>query len=331
MDAMGGEQAPHSVIEAALQAVSQDPSLEICLFIDPAHAHLVPAPPPQIELCLCSGQLSEEDDAFAVMKAKQKPSLIQAMASVASGDCQALISAGPTGAVLASAVHLVGCIAGVKRPAAIGLLATINPDRPYMALVDCGANADIKANYYRQLAELGSIYVQSIFGIDKPRVGLLSNGVEKRKGNTNHRQGYEAIAQSTALNFVGNVEPHGLMQGQVDVLVSDGFSGNIYLKQYEEMSAATLAYIHQHLANQFFDSDSDRLKVEGILDQARRHFDTNEGIGGFLLLGVKQAVFVVHGNAGPAGFLRAIDQVKQCAEGHLLSKLVQAVDHFSNE
>jgi len=281
IDAMGGDFAPEAVLEGSLRYVKAT-CTPVCLF------------GPQDELRRVLDQLDSgwEQYPISIMNAPQiismgqepvqavrlmpDSSLVRAVASVRDGDCRVALSAGNSGAMMAAALFLIGRNKGVERPALVGLLPGASGAT---VCLDLGANADCKANNLYQFAHLGVQYAQDFLDRDRDdiTVGLLSNGEEPGKGSLVTKEAF-ALLQKSFLNFVGNVEPQHVLAGKVDVVVSDGFAGNVLLKTFE----ATVWLCGKKKEHSFGKS------------------------GGALLLGVKKPVVIVHGNASVSDIEKAI-------------------------
>ena len=196
------------------------------------------------------------DEPVAAVRSKKDSSLLQAVNSVRNGECSAVISAGNSGAVMAAAVFVLGRQVGVQRPAIAGLLPAING--PVLAL-DLGANADCKPAYLVQFARMGRDHALRFLGKSNPRIALLSNGEEDGKGNALGKEVFELLRQEKEINFVGNIEPHDLILNKADVVVADGFSGNVLLKSMEA-TATLVKAIYKKSVQTFLAQQTDALK-----------------------------------------------------------------------
>lgn len=226
------------------------------------------------------------DEPVQAIRKKPQSSLVQAVKSVKLGTCSAVVSAGSSGALMAASLLILGRTEGVERPAIIGFVPT---QLGKVVCLDLGANVDCKPHYLVQFARLGADYAQQQLAVINPRIGLLSNGTEPGKGTVMHREAYELLEQS-GLNFVGNIEPHEIAMHAVDVVVTDGFSGNIMLKTMEATASMLISMIKQQLA----DTDSEMIErvmktMSGVTSVADQ--------GGALLVGVSGVVVVAHGNS----------------------------------
>jgi len=283
VDAMGGDFAPTEILKGAVRCAKSS-EIRICLFgpekqilneldeIEPSWRNL------KITLKDSPQVIEMGEEPVESVRRKKDSSLVRAVESVKNGDCSAVVSAGNSGAVMAAAVFFIGREEGIERPALISRIPGLR--KPVICL-DLGANVDCKPINLYQFAILGQRYAQQVFSINRPKIGLLSNGGEPGKGSALTKQAFELIENSD-LNFAGNIEPHNILRCEVDVVVSDGFSGNILLKTFE----ATVSSF------------------------CKEAVDFKE-CGGALLVGVKKPVVVVHGSASEFN----IDSAIKFAEG----------------
>jgi glycerol-3-phosphate acyltransferase PlsX len=246
-----------------------------------------------------------EEPVYAVRK-KTQSSLVQAVQAVAQGQAHAVFSAGNSGALMAAALFALGRQEGIDRPAIAGLLPTLKGS---VIALDLGANVDCRPHFLEQFAHMGSAYAQKLLGIAEPRIGILSNGAERGKGSLLVKQTAALLEEST-LNFIGNIEPIDIINHGADVIVCDGFSGNVLLKTME----ATAAMIKHAFANELShggvardQSEADRIRT--TLELALRSLDERFGEAaqsGARLLGVNGIVLVGHGSAHALSISRSI-------------------------
>lgn len=288
VDVMGGDHAPEVVLQGALAAAKK--SVPVTLYGPQAMIYQwlgVHAPEWNnfaISVVDASDIIAmDEEPVFAVRK-KPASSLVKAVASVAQHQNAAVLSAGNSGALMAAAALVIGRAEGVERPAIAGFLPTVQGS---VLALDLGANTECKPVHLQTFARLGSDYVARTLGISQPRVGLLSNGHEEGKGSLLVKETYALLKQDT-LNFIGNVEPYDIFNHKADVVVCDGFSGNVLLKTVEAVTEM----------------------VAGLIDpsQAKKVSDhlASGQLSGALLLGVNQPVIVCHGSASARAIEEAI-------------------------
>ncbi len=260
------------------------------------------------------------------VKRKKDASIRVGMRLVRDGQADAFVSAGNTAAVLASAIFDLGRIRGIKRPA----LATIYPVAPNpVLLLDNGATADCKPEYLLQFARMGVAYVERVWGISNPRVGLVSNGEEPDKGNMLVRDTYVVLSQS-GLNFVGNVEPKEITRGVADVVLTDGFTGNVMLKTTEAIASFLFRFLRRELTGGALNKVALALMLPGLvamlpglvllfpsLRRVAKRLDYAE-YGGALLMGVDGVVIIGHGRSNAKAVKNAIGQARRAIQGSVL-------------
>ena len=311
---MGTDDAPSSEVAGALAAVEADPGLHVMLVGDEtALASPLRRFPVQdrISVIHAPERIASSDAPASVVRRRPRSSISVGLGLQATGEADAFVSAGSTGAVMAASVLLLRPLRGVDRPA----LATFFPTNGGLTLVaDVGANIECKPHQLVQFACLGSIYMQDLQGIEAPRVGLLNVGTEAEKGTEVLQAAYGLLAGSD-LNFVGNIEGRDILLHGCDVLVCDGFTGNILLKFYESVAA----FMVRKLAP--------GLKVDGLRDQVDdllRDLDYAEH-GGAPLLGVNGVSVICHGRSSPraisAGIGVAVRAVRSGLVGHMAQDL----------
>lgn len=256
------------------------------------------------------------DKPSIVTKSKPHSSMHIGMNLVKSGDADALVTAGNTGAALAIAtLSTLHRISGVKRPA---LSSIVRIGGKTLILLDIGANSDCKPDWLAQFALMGNIYAQNALGLNRPRVGLLSNGEEEGKGNQLVRDSGELIA-AMDLNFVGNIEPKDMLKGDADVIISDGFVGNIAIKSLEALGDTLFGLIREELTQDIISKIGAAL-VRPALRKVYKQVDPFE-IGGAPLLGVNGVVIIGHGRSNATAIKNAIRQARQAVAGHIIETI----------
>lgn len=299
IDAMGGDNAPGEVIKGAVSA-ARDFDTEIILVgdkekignIDDSRISVVHAP----EI------IGFDEDPVHAVRTKTNSSIVTGLKLLADGKGDAFVSAGSTGAVVCGATLLVKRIKGVRR-AAIG---TVIPTKTGCTLlIDSGANADCGEDFLLQFAVMGNAYMKAIMGIKSPRIGLLSNGTEETKGSEVVKKAHELLKNSD-INFIGNVEGTGVLNGACDVLAADGFSGNVFLKTLE----GTAKYFSSEIKGMFMKNLITKLCgliMKGGIKKLKDSFDA-EKYGGAPVLGVNGVVIKAHGNAKASAIYNAVKQ-----------------------
>ena len=320
VDAMGSDTAPVPEIEGAIQAAKAGHA-EVLLVgpEDVLHRELARrgATGLKIEVVHASEAVTMEDEAAKAFRRKRDSSIRVAARLVRDGKADGLISAGNTGAVMTTAKILLGTLEGVDRPA----LAQVFPSSQIgkaSVLLDVGANVDCKPLHLEQFAVMGEIYYRVIFGAERARVGLLSNGSEPHKGNEVTREALTRLNELN-LNFVGNVEGRDLFNGRVDVIVADGFIGNVALKISEGIVDTVTSLLKESLASTFSSKLGYLLSRKAFMRMKKR-LDYSE-YGGAPLLGVKGVCIICHGGSNSNAIKNAIRVAAEFSEGRVNEKI----------
>ncbi len=321
LDAMGSDRHPEPELKAAYQA-SDALGLTITLvgqkeMLEPMMAEREPNP--RVKLVHAPEVLEMTDKPARNARRKSDNSMAVGLDLVKSGEAQAFVTAGNTGGAMVNALFRLGRIKGVKRPALTTLLPT---QQGHIVMADIGANADCKPLFLLQFGIMGSLYAERVLGIRSPRVGLLSNGEEEGKGNQLVKDAFP-IFKNSGLNFYGNVEPKELFAGEVDVVVSDGFTGNILIKTSEAVSQLLLGILKDELTSSLRTKMGAALSMPAF-DHVKERLDPRQ-IGAAPLLGVNGLVFVAHGRSDDIALFNAIKRAKQSVESDLLTTLKSAI------
>jgi glycerol-3-phosphate acyltransferase PlsX len=272
-----------------------------------------------LEIVHASQVIGMKDKPAEVVREKRDSSMHVGMNLLKDGQADAFVTAGNTGGVLGVAMLRavgLGRIPGVKRPA----LGVIFPTAGHPLLIDNGANADCRPEYLFQFGVMGSIYVESALGTNRPRVGLISNGEEEGKGNMLIQETVPLFAAS-ALNFVGNLEPKEFIEGRADVAVTDGFTGNIMMKTAEAVAGYMSRLIREEIKGGAF-STLGGLLARPAFDRVRQQLDPDL-VGGAPLLGVNGAVIVAHGRSNAFAIKQAVGQARRLAEMHVVEAIAE--------
>jgi len=318
VDAMGGDHAPHEIVKGAVLAAIEYPVEVILVGQEEVVSKELAAAdsiPRNIEVVDAREVVEMEDTALAPLRRKRNSSVRICANLVAEGRADAFVSAGNTGASWTSARMVMGMIEGVSRPA----LATILPNvKDHTLLLDVGANVDAKPNHLREFAVMGHFYAQMIFGIEAPRVGLLSIGEEEGKGNELTKETFRVLKE-TGLNFIGNAEGRDIYNGNADVVVCDGFIGNVVLKASEALGEMVSKMLRAEMTKTL------PRKIGGLLaksafDGLKRRMDYSE-YGGAPLLGVKGGCIVCHGRSNA----KAIKNAIRVARGFALNRIDEKI------
>jgi glycerol-3-phosphate acyltransferase PlsX len=320
LDAMGSDRAPRPEIEGAIQAARHyDVRVALVGREEPIRAELSRYPAAAelpLDVVAATEVITMEDKAVQAVRAKRDSSVRVGLRMVREGRATGFITAGNTGAAMIAAKMVLGAIPGVDRPA----LAAVFPTavNTVAILLDVGANVDCKPHNLEQFAVMGEIYFRSMFGTKRPRVGLLSIGEEETKGNELTRDSFQLLKQ-LPLNFVGNVEGRDLYGGQVDVIVADGFVGNVALKTSEGVANLVRATLKETLKTTITRQVGYLLSRSAFADFKKR-LDHTE-YGGAPLLGVKGVCFITHGSSNANAIKNAIRVAAEFAERKIIGKI----------
>lgn len=322
VDAFGGDHAPDEVIKGAVEAVKKL-GVTVVLTGDEALIHerfrAFGLSEENIEIVNANGVIRIEDNPLEIRKSKADSSMGTAFRLVTEGKADAFVSAGSTAAIVVGGTMITGRIKGVKRPSLTPIMPSING---YYLLTDGGANAECRPEMLQQFAVMGSIYMNRVMGVASPRVGLLNIGTEDEKGRELERETNELL-KKTNLNYVGNTEAREVPLGAVDVIVTDGFTGNIYLKTVEGMGK----FMKKALKETIFGSGFARIgavfSLKGI-KAVSKQMDYRE-VGGSPLLGAARPVFKAHGSSDAAAFYNAIRQAKDFVEKKVNEEIAAAL------
>ena len=264
--------------------------------------------------------ITMEDNPLSVTRGKSDSSMSLGLKLLAEGRGDAFVSTGNTGALFTGANLLVRKIKGVRRPA----IAAMLPMQPPVLLLDSGANIDVTDEYLEQFAVMGSVYMKRVMGVENPRVGLLNNGSEEHKGTALQQATYARLCSNPELNFVGNIEGNRVMHNACDVIVADGYTGNILLKTMEGMGKLMLKTM-KNLFGANTRTKMAYLMVKGGLSDVKKNFDAGE-CGGAPILGVKRPVIKAHGSSDARAFKNAIRQAIATANTDLTEELTSSLD-----
>ena len=258
------------------------------------------------------------------VRRKKDSSLVKALEAVASKEAEVFVSAGSTGAVLAGATFIVRRIKGVKRPA----LAPVLPTRKDhdVILIDCGANVDMKPVHLQQFAVMGAAYAERIMGIKNPRVGLLNNGAEAEKGCELTKETYKLL-QQTPVNFAGNCEGRDILSGDFDVVVADGFAGNVALKSIEGTAMMVMSILKRELMGGIA-SRIGALLAKSAFKRIKERMDYSSH-GGALLLGIDGGIIKAHGSCDAKAFAAALHQAAKFIDGDVVNIIRQTIESMA--
>ncbi|MBO4479896.1 MAG: phosphate acyltransferase PlsX [Clostridia bacterium] len=318
VDGYGGDYSPTEVVKGALAALEQDKDIEILLTgkreelvaLAGEHDRLIIRDAREVIGC-------DEVPTVAV-RTKKESSLVVALDAVKDGEADGLVSAGSTGAVLIGATLKIGRVKGVERPALAPALPTVTGGN--VILCDCGANVDCRPTYLVGFARMAVAYQKGVFGLENPRVGLLNNGAEETKGNAFSVECHGLLKNAKGINFIGNVEARDILSGEVDVVVADGFDGNVALKSAEGTANAVFSLLKQGIYAGGTRAKLGALMLKPVFKGLKRKLDYNEH-GGAAFLGLKKPVVKAHGSSKAKSICGAILQVRDMIAGGVSERL----------
>lgn len=340
LDAMGGDYAPREIVVGAVEAASELADVKVLLVGQESRiqaefetldkdlaAKLQQAKAKdKIEVIHAPEVLEMDDEPAKSVRAKKDCSINVCMRLVREGKADAMVSAGNSGAVAASAMFTLGRIKGVARPAIAMVIPTRIPKKP-MLLLDAGANVDCHPEWLVQFAIMGNAYSKSVFRVEKPRVGLMSIGTEDCKGNELVHQTFPLLKELEDINFIGNIEGHDVCTGEIDVAVCDAFVGNIVLKSVESVAHAIGAWLKMELTANWWRKIL-ALLLKGAFKSLKRQMDP-ETYGGAPLLGVPGTVFITHGASSHKGIFHAVRVTAEATKNDMTGTLTRAIAAYA--
>jgi phosphate acyltransferase len=318
LDAMGGDHAPDEIVKGAILAAAEYPVHILLVGKQEVLTEKLKAfdgRSARIEIVDAREVVEMEDAALSPIRKKRNSSIRVCANLVKEGRAEAMVSAGHTGAAMTSAYMVLGMIEGVDRPALAAIMPNVNR---HTVLLDVGANVDSKPAYLREFAVMGHFYAQMVFGIAEPRVGLLSIGEEEGKGNELTKETFRVLKE-TGLNFIGNAEGRDVFNGNCDVVVCDGFIGNVVLKASESLGEMVKKNLRQELTKNPLRMTG-AFMIKGALNGLMQRMDYSE-YGGAPLLGVNGGCIVCHGRSNAKAIKNAIRVARDFTENEISAKI----------
>ena len=330
LDAMGGDHAPEAPVLGAIQA-AKDFGAQITLvgmgdrILEVLRSHNIKDLPAGIEIANAEEVVDMHDDPANVIRKKKNSSMVVGLKMVAEGEGDAFVSAGSTGALLSGATLIVKRVKGIRR-------AAMGPVMPNKAggrtvILDCGANAECTAEFLLQFGLVGSLYAKKYLGVKEPKVGLLNIGTEDTKGTPLQKEAYGLLSEAAKqgkLNFVGNVEARDVPLGAVDVVVCDGFAGNVLLKSIEGTAMFMGSLMKHRIFKRNIFAGIGYLFCKPGVDEVMKMLDYRE-IGGTQFLGIKKPVIKAHGSSDALAFRNAVKQAMDAAKSDISEELEESL------
>lgn len=325
VDAMGGDNAPGEIVKGAVDAISRRSDIQVLLVgrEDAVQQELkkYTVPKEQLKLIPASEVIETDEPPVNAVRRKKDSSIVVGMNLIRSGEADAFVSAGSSGAILVGGQVIVGRIKGVERPPFGALIPT---EKGVSLLLDSGANVDARPSHLVQFARMGSIYMEHVIGISKPRVGIVNIGAEEEKGNALVKETFPLLKACSDINFTGSIEAREIPHGGADVIVCEAFTGNVILKLYEGTGAVLISMVKQGMLSTLR-SKIGALLVKPALKETLKKFDATQ-YGGAPLLGLKGLVVKTHGSAKAVEVSNSIIQCVTFKEQKINEKIKESLD-----
>ena len=324
VDAMGGDNAPVEIVKGAVEAIQENSNVKVFLVgreeVIKNELMKYTYKTEQLEVVHAPEVIETAEPPVLAIRKKKDSSIVKAMYMVKDGICDALVSAGSTGAVLVGGQVIVGRIKGVERPPLAPLIPT---EKGVSLLVDCGANVDARPSHLVQFAKMGSVYMESVMGIKNPKVGIVNIGAEEEKGNALVKETFPLLKNCPEINFIGSVEARDIPTGVADVVVCEAFVGNVILKMYEGVGASLIKKVKEGMMTSLR-SKIGALLVKPALKKTLKAFSTDE-YGGAPMLGLRGLVVKSHGSSKAAEIKNSILQCITFKEQNINEKIKEKI------
>ena len=328
VDAMGGDHAPQALVEGVNQAIQEFKDIEVILYGDEAKIKQYLTATERVSIVHTDEKINSDDEPTRAIRRKKQASMVLAAHAVKNGEADAMLSAGNTGALLASGYFIVGRIKVIDRPGLMSTLPTL--DGKGYDMLDLGANAENTPTHLHQYAIMGAYYAENVRGIKRPRIGLLNNGTEESKGDPLRKETYQLLAAHPSLNFVGNVEARDLMDGVADVIVTDGFTGNAVLKTMEGTALGLFKQLKTVLSGGGLKAKIGALLLKNNLRGLKKTLDYSD-VGGAVLFGLQAPVVKTHGSSDAKAVYSTIRQIRTMLETDVIRKSVVELSELEEE
>lgn len=324
VDAMGGDNAPKEVVKGVVDAVNADKRVKVFLIgkEDAVKAELsqYTYDKERVETVHASQVIDTGEPPVMAIRTKKDSSIVKGLNMVKSGECDAFVSAGSTGAVLVGGQVIVGRIKGVERPPLAPVIPTA---KGFSLLIDCGANVDARPSHLVQFAKMGAVYMEHVMGIKNPRVAIVNIGAEEEKGNALVKETFPLLKNSPDIHFTGSIEARDIPAGAADVIVCEAFVGNVILKMYEGVGGTLIAKVKEGMMTTLR-SKIGALLVKPALKQTLKAFDL-EQYGGAPLLGLNGLVVKTHGSSKSVEVKNSVLQCIAFKEGKINDKIKEKI------
>lgn len=325
LDAMGGDNAPGEIIKGAIDAVLAEPRVKVSLVgqeavIKKELEKYTAYDKDRVSIVNATEIIEMAEPPVMAIRRKKDSSIVKAMNLVKSGEADAFVSAGSTGAVLVGGQVIVGRIKGVERPPLAPMIPT---EKGVSLLIDCGANVDARPSHLVQFAKMGSVYMENVMGISNPKVAIVNIGAEEEKGNALVKETFPILKNTPEINFIGSIEARDIPKGLADVIVCEAFVGNVILKLYEGVGATLISKVKAGMMTSLR-SKIGALLVKPALKKTLKSFDVEE-YGGAPLLGLKGLVVKTHGSSNAIEIRNTVLQCVTFKEQNINEKIKQII------
>jgi glycerol-3-phosphate acyltransferase PlsX len=317
VDAYGADGGPELVLEGARLAASDGIPVKL---LGPSNLETTAG----VQLDPTTEWIGNEAEPVAAVRSAPEASIVRAATAVADGMCSSLVSAGSTGATMTAALFALKRAQGVHRPALAVQIPVPAVDGPPLLLLDCGANTDVRPQHLIQFAFLGAAFSRAVLGSQDPRVALLSVGEEQKKGRADVVEAHQALTEADGIRFIGNVEGHDLFTGEADVVVTDGFTGNVTLKTVEGTAKAVAEAVRAAARSNPM-AAAGGLLLRPALGGLRRAMEPN-AVGGAILLGLRGVAVVAHGSSTPEGIANAVRLAHRAVEERAVERTAELIE-----
>ncbi len=325
VDCHGADAGISVAVEGALSALEKKRTLQVVLCGKTEEIEKVLAGKTydkgRLTVVAAGESITNYDSPALAIRRKKDSSMVLGLRALAAGEADAMVSAGNTGSLLVGTQVIVKLTAGVTRATLASVVPTVRGTHTIIA--DSGANVDCRSEMLKEFAVMGDVYMRNIFGIERPSVGLLSNGAEEEKGTEAIKEAHKLLKES-GLNFVGNVEARDVLTGAVDVLVADGFAGNVAIKACEGMGKSMFALIKEGIMNGGLKAKIGFLLLKGVFRDVKRRVSSDE-VGGGIFLGANKIVIKTHGASSAVSFEKSILNADTLAEKDVVGQIAEGL------
>lgn len=313
VDAMGGDYGPSITVPAVLNFLKAHQDVHCFLF---GHQKKIekylPASHEKISVIHTNNEVTDQDAPLKVVRSKPNSALVQAIQAVHDNKAHAFVSAGNSGAIYASSLKILGKLPGVSRPASVTVMPKSTTESPWYLLIDSGANIASKPEHLVEYATLGHELAKHFLQVEYPKTSLLNIGSEKGKGNEFSKAAYDLLEKETSINFIGNVEPNQTFNGQHDIVLANGFDGNIMLKAVEGTTETVINQLQNDLNTKEIDPKTREI-IEKVMAKSLKLY-TNEETGGGFILGLPAPIVITHGHASSTMFENSLNMAHKLTQ-----------------